>query len=122
MEGARAKQLPRVQRYSLEFKLSAVRMSKLPGVQVQHVAEALDIHPFMLSRWRKQVRDGVPRGKAPTFELNRKLVAELKQLADLRHRYALLEQEHELLKKAIRVCSATRRRSSPSFDITVRSA
>ena len=30
---ARAKQLPRVHRYSLEFKLSAVRLSKLPGVQ-----------------------------------------------------------------------------------------
>jgi hypothetical protein len=52
----------------------------------------------MLSRWRKQVRDGVLRGKAPKFELNRKLVTELRQLADLRHRYALLEQEHELLK------------------------
>jgi transposase-like protein len=30
---ARAKQPPRVHRYSLEFKLSAVRLSKLPGVQ-----------------------------------------------------------------------------------------
>jgi len=54
---ARAKQLPRVHRYSVEFKLSAVRLSELPDVQVQQVAEALDIHPFMLSRWRKRVRD-----------------------------------------------------------------
>ncbi len=23
----------------------------------------MDIHPFMLSKWRKQVRDGVLRGK-----------------------------------------------------------
>jgi transposase len=58
---ARAKQLPRVHRYSIEFKLSAVRMSKLRGVQVQQVAEALDIHPFMLSRWRKQVRRSARR-------------------------------------------------------------
>jgi len=48
----------KVQRYSLEFKLTAVRMSHEPGVQVQTVADALDIHPFMLSKWRKQVRDG----------------------------------------------------------------
>ena len=39
----RAKRLPRVHRYSLEFKLSAVRLSKLRGVQVQQVADALDI-------------------------------------------------------------------------------
>jgi transposase len=28
-------------------------------VRIKDVAEALDIHPFMLSLWRKQVRDGV---------------------------------------------------------------
>ena len=39
----RAKQLPRVHRYSLEFKLSAVRLSKLPGVQVQQVADAAEL-------------------------------------------------------------------------------
>jgi transposase len=118
----RAKQLPRVHRYSLEFKLSAVRLSRLPGVQVQQVASALDIHPFMLSRWRKQVREGALRGKARKLELNRKLVVELKQLADLHHRYALLEQEHELLKKAIRFCSEARRRSLPSSTLRVASS
>ena len=56
---ARAKQLPRVHRYSLEFKLSAVRLSELADVCVQQIATALDIHPFMISRWRKQVRDGI---------------------------------------------------------------
>jgi len=39
------------------------RLSKLPDIQVQQVAVALDIHPFMLSRWRKQVRDRKLRGK-----------------------------------------------------------
>jgi hypothetical protein len=29
-------------------------MSNQPGVLVQNVAESLCIHPFMLSRWRKQ--------------------------------------------------------------------
>lgn len=36
----------------------------MPGVEVQTVAHALDIHPFMLSRWRKDARDGVLRGRA----------------------------------------------------------
>jgi transposase len=52
-----------VDRYSLEFKLTAVRLSEQPDIQVKAVAAALDIHPFMLSRWRKQVRDGELRGR-----------------------------------------------------------
>ena len=45
-------------RYSQEFKATAVRLSQLPGVRVQDVAESLYIHPFMLSRWRKLAREG----------------------------------------------------------------
>jgi transposase len=48
-----ASQGPRkLYRYSAEFKLKAVRLSQIEGVQVQDVADALEIHPFMLSRWR----------------------------------------------------------------------
>ena len=54
----------RLQAYSDEFKLTAVRLSRQPGLQVQAVAAALAIHPFMLSKWRKDVWDGVLRGKA----------------------------------------------------------
>ena len=32
--------------------VTAVKLSGMLGVQVQTVADALDIHPFMLSRWR----------------------------------------------------------------------
>ena len=63
----RATQPRRVAKYSVEFKVSAVRLSKLPGVQVQDVAEALDVHPFMLSRWRKAYREG--RLRAPTKKI-----------------------------------------------------
>lgn len=41
-------------KYSDEFKATAVRLSSLPGVAIQDVAESLYIHPFMLSRWRKR--------------------------------------------------------------------
>jgi transposase-like protein len=54
--------LRKVHRYSVEFKLTAVKLSGMPGVQVQTVAAALDTHPFMLSRWRKEARDGVLKG------------------------------------------------------------
>ena len=55
-----AKSGPRkTQRYSREFKATAVRISELPDVLIQDVADALDIHPFMLSRWRKLAREGL---------------------------------------------------------------
>ncbi|OOF25265.1 hypothetical protein BZJ19_09620 [Salinivibrio proteolyticus] len=45
--------------YSLDFKLKAVEWSYETHRIVKSVAEALDIHPFMLSKWRKAHRDGV---------------------------------------------------------------
>lgn len=42
----------------MDFKARAVEMSPQEGVQVQQVADGLRIHPFMLSRWRKEYREG----------------------------------------------------------------
>ncbi len=104
----------KVRAYSLEFKLTAVRLTQQPGMQVQTVAAALDIHPFMLSKWRKAVRDGVLRGnrRAPRVPPAR----EMRRLQELERAHALLEEEHDLPKRAIRFCSVARRtlsRSSP---------
>lgn len=46
-------------RYSDDFKATAVRLSQVPGVLLNDVAASLAIHPFMLSRWRKQAREGL---------------------------------------------------------------
>lgn len=46
-------------RHSNEFKATAVRLSQRPGVLVNDVAASLAIHPYMLSRWRKQAREGL---------------------------------------------------------------
>ena len=48
----------KVHRYSNEFKVQAVRLSLHPEIPTQDVATALDIHPFMLSRWKKDWREG----------------------------------------------------------------
>ena len=102
-----------VRKYSDEFKLTAVRLSQQPGLMVKTVATALAIHPFMLSKWRKDARDGRLRGrasKAPPPGPAR----EIAQLQALEKAHALLQEEHELLKKAIRFCSARRATRSPS--------
>ena len=104
----------RVLRYSLEFKRKAVRLTRLPGMEVQAVAKALDIHPIMLSRWRTEARDGVLRGASSAPSPRVPPLREIRRLQRLEREHALLKQEHELLKKAIRFCSARRQTSSPS--------
>ena len=103
----------KLNRYTTEFKVKAVKLSEVPGVLVQDVAQALDIHPFMLSKWRKDYRDGRLRARVGVTPGVRQ-VYEVKQYAQLKREYALLREEHELLKKAIRFCSERRQRSLPS--------
>ncbi|OOG52158.1 transposase [Rhodanobacter sp. C03] len=87
-------------------------MSQLPGVAVRDVAESLYIHPFMLSRWRKQAREGliVTKGVA----VDKAVAAELKELRRMKKAYEQLKLEHDLLKKAIAFTSTPRPTSSPS--------
>jgi len=107
-----------VHRYSIDFKLTAVKLSGMPGVQVQTVADALDIHPFMLSHWRKEVRDGVLRGRARRVDGGPRRAREIQRLQALEREHAMLKEEHELLKKAIRFCSERRRKSSRSSMVS----
>jgi transposase len=103
----------KISRYTAEFKVKAVKLSEISGVQVQEVADALDIHPFMLSRWRKEYREGRLRARAGVSP-GLSQVREVRELSSLKREYALLREEHELLKKAIRFCSERRERSLPS--------
>lgn len=103
-------------RYSEEFKATAVRLSELPGVEVQDVATSLYIHPFMLSRWRKQAREGqiVTKG----IEIEKDVESELKELRKIKKAYERLQVEHDLLKKAIEFTSERKARSSRSSTAT----
>ena len=104
----------KTRRYGDRFKATAVKLSSVPGVLIRDVAAALDIHPFMLSLWRKQVRDGVIVAKASKIDVETK--AELKRLRELERQYKVLK--HELLKKAIRFASDRKRKSSNSSKRT----
>jgi len=128
----------KVHRYPVEFKIQAVRLSMHPEIQTQDVAHALDIHPFMLSKWKKDYREGKlkPAAEAAGLSLpkvlrapkadpeKRELKRQVKQLEAkvqahrevraLERKLAALEVEHDLLKKAIRFNIERRRRSSSS--------
>ena len=128
----------KVHRYTLEFKIQAVRLANHPEIETQDVAHALDIHPFMLSKWKKDYREGklkpvaeaaglsLPKAlRVPKADLEKRaLKRQVKQLEAkvearrevraLERKLAALEVEHDLLKKAIRFNIERRRRSSSS--------
>ena len=100
--------------YSDAFKATAVRLSQMPGVAVQDVAESLYIHPFMLSRWRKLAREGLIVTKG--VDVDPAVGAELKALRQIKKDYERLKLEHDLLKKAIAFTSVRKATSSPSSN------
>ncbi len=104
-------------KYSDRFKATAVRLSELPGVAVQDVADSLYIHPFMLSRWRKQMREGQIVSKV---RVDKEVTAELRELRQLKKKYERLKLEHEILKKAIEFTSERKARSSSSSKPTAK--
>ncbi len=105
-------------RYSEEFKVTAVKMASAPDIEVQAVAEALGIHPFMLSRWKKDYREGKLQGlpHPDLKEVNRLegSVAEHKRIQKLEAALKKAKIENDLLKKAIQFNSERRPTSSRS--------
>lgn len=87
--------------YSNEFKVKAVQLSLIEGKQVQEVANTLDIHPFMLSRWRKEYREGKivtdKRKKLPKAASREE--KEISKVKALEAENKQLKQELDLLKK-----------------------
>ena len=87
--------------YSNEFKVKAVLLSLIAGVRVKEVATTLDIHPFMLSRWRKEYREGkivADKRKKLTGAVS-KTEKELSKVKRLEAENRKLKQEVDLLKK-----------------------
>ncbi|AGH81189.1 ISCps3, transposase orfA [Psychromonas sp. CNPT3] len=49
----------RTWKYTNDFKVNVVQLSFTADITIKAVAEKFDIHPFMLSRWRKEYREGI---------------------------------------------------------------
>jgi transposase len=90
--------------YTKDFKVKAVKLSYQEGIQVKQVAEGLDLHPFMLSRWRKEYREGKLQGDnqkrvGVNKQKQRISKTELTENARLKKEVARLKKENDLLKK-----------------------
>ena len=71
----------------------------------------------MLSRWRKEAREGLFTVSGGKLGLDAKQVAELKRLREVEQENRVLKEGPTLLKKAIRFCSS-QKRSTPSWNRT----
>ena len=108
--------MPRSKRiYDHTFKREAVLMACEAGVQLKDVAAQLGVHPNMLSRWKKQMRDTGVLAKVTTRPAGSpELKAEDAKLRQLERQLAEAREENEILKKAIGIFSRTSKLSSGS--------
>ncbi len=90
--------------YPIEFKIKAVKLSLRDDVMSKEVAKALDIHPLMLSRWRKEYREG-KFSKTPRYQPRNEIMSkvpskkELDSIQKLKKENERLKLENDLLKK-----------------------
>ncbi|WP_159064854.1 transposase [Thaumasiovibrio subtropicus] len=99
--------------YSLEFELKVVEWSYETLRTVKSVAEALDIHPFMLSKWRKAYREG-EFGMVKSQKKSTKPGKANDELSALKQRIAELEEENDILKKWQRFQAEQKRKPTDS--------
>ena len=89
--------------YNYQFKHTAVSVANHPYIQTQDVAEALDIHPFMLSRWKKQLRDGVLENNDQEARSRNELLKAKDKIKKLERELKRVREENAVLKKAERI-------------------
>ncbi len=110
----------KTEKYTTEFKVKAVEWSHQAHRSVKSVAEALDIHPFMLSRWRKEHREGkftMKRVKRAPAEAKKK-ISEQDEINRLKRQIAELQEENDILKKFQRFQAEERKKRSGSSGNT----
>ena len=85
--------------YSLAFKRQAVMLANHPDIRTKDVAEALAIHPFMLSRWKKEMKEKKLTGKDAVTLPASDLAEAQAEIRRLQKKLARLEEENDILKK-----------------------
>lgn len=106
-------------RYTLAYKLQAVKLANNPNVMAKDIAESLGIHPVMLYRWRMEYKNSelkenknmkpqktspkrLPNQVDPLAAKEYELKAALKKIKLLERSLENKTEELDLLKKAER--------------------
>jgi transposase len=113
-------------RYTLAFKLQAVRLANMPSVTAIDVAAALGIHPVMLYRWRMEKKNKtlsenkhMKRKEPPPKKTKQRtdpaqaktdeLIKANKRIRALEKSLASTQEELDILKKAQRFFATKRK-------------
>ena len=83
-------------RFSKEFKEEAVKLVTEKGYRISEAARSLDIHPNLLSRWRRLFEDESQQ----IFSINGNPSDLKKEIRRLKRENERLRMEKEILKKA----------------------
>lgn len=94
----------RTWKYSQQFKRRAVILSLDPHRYIKDTALSLDIHPFMLSRWRTEYCEGKlgyinPKHVDAMKKQKKTSPKKLTEVERLKLEVERLEEENDLLKK-----------------------
>jgi transposase len=113
-------------RYTLAFKLQAIKLADHPNVTAIDIAESLGIHPVMLYRWRMEKKNGTLRENKhmkkktkppkmvrkrpdPMIEKDAELLKANKRIKELEKALSARQEELDILKKARRFFAKTKR-------------
>lgn len=86
--------------YNYQFKHTAVSVTNHPNILSVDVAEALDIHPIMLYRWRHEMREGILEDNDLEARSKTKLLKSENRIKKLESELKRVRQENAVLKKA----------------------
>lgn len=86
--------------YNFQFKHTAVSVTNHPDILSVDVAEALNIHPIMLYRWRQEMREGVLEDNDKEARSKDKLLAAENKIKKLELELKRVREENTVLKKA----------------------
>lgn len=108
----KSNQPKRTWRYDHEFKVRAIQLSYLEDAKVGEVAKSLDIHPYVLSRWRKEYREGkIVMDKRKKLKGLEKQSKDIDQVKTLQREVARLTLENDILKKWQRYLAEERQKN-----------
>ena len=95
-------------RYTLDYKLLAVKLGNHPSIMSKHIAEILGIHPVMLYRWQLEYRRGelIENKHMPTKQPSPKRRTD--QSASIKAMKLKLEQSERKIKKLEKQLASTK--------------
>jgi len=92
--------------YTTEFKVEALELLKSSGKSGEQIERDLGITPGLLRKWQMKYQAVAKRGADGEIDLElTDLEAAKREITRLRHSVAELEEERDILKKALSIFS-----------------